>query len=83
MADDFKCTAIREIGIADRELFQRFDRQFRKIDLSVSFPCQRVLIVPRFIPQYLFAEAIKGTGNSYIVRMRFHVFTSLRVRKGG
>ena len=74
---------IREIGVTDSELFQHFDGQFGKIDLSVSFPCQRVLIVPRFVPQYLFAEAIKGTGNSYIVRMRFHVFTSLRVRKGG
>ena len=83
MTDDFKCAAIREIGITDSELFQHFDGQFGKIDLSVSFPCQRVLIVPRFVPQYLFAEAIKGTGNSYIVRMRFHVFTSLRVRKGG
>ena len=74
---------IREIGVTDSKLFQHFDGQLRKIDLSVSFPCQRVLIVPRFVPQYLFAEAIKGTGNSYIVRMRFHVFTSLRVRKGG
>ena len=74
MADDFKCAAIREIGVTDSELFQHFDGQFGKIDLSVSFPCQRVLIVPRFVPQYLFAEAIKGTGNSYIVRMRFHVY---------
>ena len=83
MADDFKCATIREIGVTDSKLFQHFDGQLRKIDLSVSFPCQRVLIVPCFVPQYLFAEAIKGTGNSYIVRMRFHVFTSLRVRKGG
>ena len=71
MTDNFKCTAIREIGIADRELFQRFDRQFRKIDLSVSFPCQRVLIVPRFIPQYLFAERIKGMLDMLFVRMRW------------
>ena len=78
MTDDFKCAAIREIGVTDSELFQHFDGQFGKIDLSVSFPCQRVLIVPRFVPQYLFAEAIKGTGNSYIVRMRFHVYKKSR-----
>ena len=78
MADDFKCAAIREIGVTDSELFQHFNGQLGKIDLSVSFPCQRVLIVPCFVPQYLFAEAIKGTGNSYIVRMRFHVYKKSR-----
>ena len=68
MADDFKCATIREIGVTDSKLFQHFDGQLRKIDLSVSFPCQRVLIVPCFVPQYLFAEAIKGSAGILLHR---------------
>lgn len=30
MADDFKCAAIREIGVTDSELFQHIDGQFGK-----------------------------------------------------
>ena len=64
-------------------LRHNFNRQIRKADLTISLPCQLVEVIPRFIPQYLFTERIKGVLDMFFVRMRFHFLTSLRVRKGG
>ena len=74
---------LHKIDVTGRKLFHDFNRQIRKADLTISLPCQLVEVIPRFIPQYLFAERIKGVLDMFFVRMRFHFLTSLRVRKGG
>lgn len=66
-----------------KELLHNFYWQIGKGNLTVSFPRKFVLVVPRFVPQYLFAKRIKGVLDVFFVRMRLHVFTSLRIRKGG
>ena len=59
------------------------NRQIGKADLKISLPRQLVEVILRFIPQYLFTERIKGMLDVFFMPMRFHFFTSLRVRKGG
>ena len=72
--DDLKSAPIRGIGITDSELIQHCDGLFGKIDCSVSVPCQRVLLGAGLFPQYLCSEAIKDTGNSYFLLIRFHEY---------